>query len=233
MEQPKNLFEVFLDVIQNHYADFEGRASRRYYWYYVAVNFLISLVFTYGVGAISKDMGSILAGIYSLAVLVPGLALSVRRMHDLGKSGWNILWSLIPCVGWALMLYWCCLEGQAGPNQYGPDPKGNSFGKQHFGNRPQQGWQQQRQPQQGWAQQQRQPQQGWPQQPQQPQQGWPQPPQQPQQGWPQQPQQPQQGWPQQPQQGWPQPPQQPQQGWPQQGNPGQPTPPPPPTGWPQ
>lgn len=207
-QQPKNLFEVFLDVIQNHYADFEGRASRQYFWYYVAVNFLISFVLSIVSSMFSSDMGSILSGIYGLAVLVPGLALSVRRMHDIGKSGWNILWALVPCVGWIIVLYWECMKGQPGPNQYGPNPEGDNGGPQQFygqqqgWQQPQQGWQQ---PQQGWAQQ---PQQGW----QQPQQGW----QQPQQGW----QQPQQGYPQQPQQGWPQ---DPQQGYPQQ----------PPQGWPQ
>lgn len=201
-QQPKNLFEVFLDVIQNHYADFEGRASREYFWFFVAVNILITFLLGFIGGMISHDMGNILPGIYYLAVLVPGLALNVRRLHDIGKSGWNVLWGLIPCIGLILLLYWACLRSQPGPNQYGPNPEGDNGGPQQFYGQ-QQGWQQPRQgwqqPQQGWAQQS---QQGW----QQPQQGW----QQPQQGYPQQSQQ---GWPQDPQQGYPQ---QPPQGWPQQ-----------------
>ena len=62
--------------------------------------------------------------IYNLAVLIPGLAVFCRRMHDTGRSGWWWLIALIPFVGWIVLLIFCCLDSQPGANQYGPNPKG-------------------------------------------------------------------------------------------------------------
>lgn len=69
------------------------------------------------------DWGITLSGIWSLAILVPSLALGWRRMHDIGKAGAYYLFLLIPLVGWIFVLVWCIREGDHGANAYGPDPK--------------------------------------------------------------------------------------------------------------
>lgn len=106
------MMNYYLKVLQN-YAVFEGRARRSEYWYFVLVNVLIS----FGLGFIGGMLGfELLSNLYSLAVLVPSIAVAVRRMHDVGKSGWFIL---IPIYNLILAV----TEGDKGPNEYGPDPK--------------------------------------------------------------------------------------------------------------
>lgn len=96
------------------YAEFNGRARRSEYWYFFLFNVIFALVAGFIAGLISLPM---LGMIYSLAVLVPGIAVAIRRMHDVGKSGWFIL---IPIYNIILAF----TEGDKGPNEYGPDPKG-------------------------------------------------------------------------------------------------------------
>ena len=117
-----NTFQTyFIDVFKNKYADFSGRARRAEYWYFTLYNF----IFSFAVGLIDGLVGAenILVGIYALVVFLPGLALSVRRLHDVGKSGLFILIAFIPFVGgiWLLILY--CTEGENWENEYGPNPK--------------------------------------------------------------------------------------------------------------
>ena len=105
----------YLKVLQN-YANFNGRARRAEYWYFVLFNIIASII----VGIIGGLMDfELLGNLYSLAVLLPSLAVGVRRMHDVGKSGWFIL---IPIYNLILAV----TEGDAGENEYGPDPKGQS-----------------------------------------------------------------------------------------------------------
>jgi uncharacterized membrane protein YhaH (DUF805 family) len=102
----------YLKVLQN-YATFSGRARRSEYWYFFLFNVIISFI----LGFVGGMMGStILSNIYSLAVLIPGIAVGVRRMHDVGKSGWFLL---IPIYNLILAV----TEGEKGTNQYGADPK--------------------------------------------------------------------------------------------------------------
>ena len=61
--------------------------------------------------------------IYCLAIIIPGLAVGVRRLHDIGKSGWNCLIGLIPFFGWIILLVWFCKDSQAGKNKWGSNPK--------------------------------------------------------------------------------------------------------------
>ena len=104
----------YLKVLQN-YATFSGRARRSEYWYFVLFNVIISIA----LGFISGMMGiSILSNIYSLAILVPSIAVGFRRMHDVGKSGWFLL---IPIYNLIL----ACTDGVKGENEYGADPKAN------------------------------------------------------------------------------------------------------------
>lgn len=102
----------YIKVLQN-YANFNGRARRSEYWYFVLFNFLISIVLGFIGGAIGFEL---IGTLYSLAVLLPSLAVAVRRMHDVGKSGWFIL---IPIYNLIL----ACTDSQVGENEYGPNPK--------------------------------------------------------------------------------------------------------------
>ena len=111
------------------YADFSGRARRTEYWMFVLFNMIIAFVlgFLDGIlGWIEPGIGlGVLGGIYSLAVLIPGLAVTVRRLHDIGKSGWNYFIILIPIVGAIILLVWLCREGESRNNDWGQNPKMN------------------------------------------------------------------------------------------------------------
>ncbi|MFC4409097.1 DUF805 domain-containing protein [Chungangia koreensis] len=110
----------YLKVLQN-YIGFSGRARRKEYWMFVLINAIIILVLS----ILESLMGlpGIISGLYSLAVLLPSLAVSVRRLHDTGKSGWWILLGLIPFVGTIILLVFFVLDSEDGANQYGPNPK--------------------------------------------------------------------------------------------------------------
>jgi len=108
------------------YAAFTGRARRREYWTFTIVNDIISLVLSViedltGIAA-ETDIG-VLIVIFSLFVLIPSLAVSVRRLHDTGRSGWWLLIGLIPIIGALVLLIFFVLDSQAGTNEYGPSPK--------------------------------------------------------------------------------------------------------------
>lgn len=111
----------YLDVLKNKYATFTGRARRKEYWMFFLFNILIAI----GLGIIEAVLGipGILGMIYALAVLVPGIAITVRRLHDTGRSGWWILIGLIPLIGAIILLIFMVLDSQAGDNEYGPNPK--------------------------------------------------------------------------------------------------------------
>jgi uncharacterized membrane protein YhaH (DUF805 family) len=113
--------EWYLKVLKQHYADFNGRARRQEYWMYTLFN-CIALVVLVMLTKISSIFG-ILYGVYALGTLLPSLGVSVRRLHDIGKSGWFLLLSLIPFVSFYL-LYLMCLDSQPGTNEYGANPKG-------------------------------------------------------------------------------------------------------------
>jgi uncharacterized membrane protein YhaH (DUF805 family) len=112
----------YLDVLKNKYATFDGRARRKEYWMFFLVNLIISLV----LGFIEGIFGGpgLLGLLYSLAVLIPSIAVTVRRLHDTGRSGWWILIGLIPVIGWIVLLVFMLMDSQPGSNQYGPNPKG-------------------------------------------------------------------------------------------------------------
>lgn len=103
------------------YIDFSGRSSRAEYWFVFLMNFLI----TTAIGFLAKNVSNafgILDSVYSLAVLIPMLAIDFRRLHDTGRSGWYLLLWIIPIVGWIILLIYHC-QGSEGPNIYGPEPK--------------------------------------------------------------------------------------------------------------
>lgn len=110
------------------FADFKGRSTRQEYWMFTLFNLLISL----GLGVVAGLLGvgsehspaDAISGLYTLIVLVPSLALSVRRLHDIGKSGWWMLLLLIPLIGALILLVFAIQQGEPGTNRYGPDPRG-------------------------------------------------------------------------------------------------------------
>jgi uncharacterized membrane protein YhaH (DUF805 family) len=102
----------YLKVLQNH-ANFNGRARRSEYWYFVLFNMIFS--FSLAIVRVYTTF-TLLQGLYSLFVLLPSIAVGVRRMHDVGKSGWFLL---IPIYNLVL----ACTEGMSGENKYGLDPK--------------------------------------------------------------------------------------------------------------
>ena len=115
------MLEWYLKVVRDNYANFEGRARRSEFWYFVLVNVIVGVVF----GILSSIVGFFIYFyyIYSLAVLVPNIAVGVRRLHDVGKSGWFYLLAFVPLVNIYLIVLFCT-EGDKGPNEFGPDPKG-------------------------------------------------------------------------------------------------------------
>ncbi|SIN90831.1 DUF805 domain-containing protein [Salinivibrio sp. ES.052] len=111
--------EWYLHVLRN-YVTFSGRAHRREYWMFVLINFCISIALSI-VGELTGLV--ILSFIYSLAVLLPTLAVTSRRLHDTGRSAWWMLVALIPILGVIVLLVLCALEGEYNNNQYGPSPQ--------------------------------------------------------------------------------------------------------------
>ena len=113
----------YLKVLKN-YVGFQGRASRQEYWMFVLVHVIISLLLSVlSLVESLANLSAVLAGIYSLFVLLPSLAVGVRRLHDTGRSGWLILISLIPLIGSIILLVFLCQDSQEADNQYGPNPK--------------------------------------------------------------------------------------------------------------
>jgi uncharacterized membrane protein YhaH (DUF805 family) len=106
---------------------FQGRARRKEYWFFVLFNIIVSVILNFldrAIGTYDAEAGAgVLGGVYALAVLIPSIAVTVRRLHDTGRSGWWILIGLIPVIGWIVLLVFMLLDSQPGDNQYGPNPK--------------------------------------------------------------------------------------------------------------
>jgi uncharacterized membrane protein YhaH (DUF805 family) len=113
----------YLAVLKN-YVGFSGRARRTEYWMYTLFNFIIAMVLFVLDVATKTGFFAALIVLYELAVLLPTLAVLVRRLHDIGQSGWWILISLVPFIGSIVLLVFTVLPGNQGPNKYGDDPKG-------------------------------------------------------------------------------------------------------------
>jgi uncharacterized membrane protein YhaH (DUF805 family) len=100
------------------YVQFGGRASRSEYWYWTLFSILVSIAANVVDGILGT---SFISGIAGLALLLPGLAVSARRLHDIDRTFWWVLLAFT-VIGGLVLLYWACLRGTLGPNRYGPDP---------------------------------------------------------------------------------------------------------------
>lgn len=109
------------------YVDFSGRARRSEFWYFILFSFLVQIVASILDSIIGTDYdttsGGLISTLVSLALLLPTIAVSARRLHDIGKSGWWQLIGIIPIIGWILVIIWYATDTRPGDNQYGPDPK--------------------------------------------------------------------------------------------------------------
>ncbi len=119
-----------------NFTNFSGRSTRSEYWYVVLFNWIVSMAISFITAGIMVSIGdeigtNVFSLIYSVIIAIPGLALAIRRLHDIGKSGW---WYLIifTCVGVFVLLYWFC-QPSAPANQYGPSAN-DLYGGQGYGN---------------------------------------------------------------------------------------------------
>ena len=110
----------YLDVLKK-YAVFSGRARRKEFWMFTLINFIIIVVLSVIDGLVGSP--GIICLIYNLAVLIPCIAVTFRRLHDTGRTGWWILISLIPLIGAIVLLVFTVQDSKPGENQYGPNPK--------------------------------------------------------------------------------------------------------------
>lgn len=110
----------YLDVLKK-YAVFNGRARRKEYWMFFLFNIIIAVV----LGIIEGIVGGpgVLGALYGLAVLLPSIGVSIRRLHDTDRSGWWLLIGLVPLIGAIVLLVFFVQDSQAAENQYGPNPK--------------------------------------------------------------------------------------------------------------
>ena len=119
------------------YAEFSGRSRRKEFWLFFLFQFLVSaaigIVFGrpsyeqyggfFGFSTSLTGPGGVVQNLFGLAMFIPSLAVSVRRLHDIDRSGWFLLLLLVPILGWFTLLVMYCLDGNRGYNRFGPDPK--------------------------------------------------------------------------------------------------------------
>ena len=142
MQPSMGCCEAIKSVMGKNYANFSGRARRSEYWFFSLFQYIISAILIsvssssrsyyydsytgryYSRGGVSAF--DVILSIWALICLIPSLAVSVRRLHDIGKSGCYIFIAFIPLVGAFILLYFLCIDSEAVPNEYGPSPKYNS-----------------------------------------------------------------------------------------------------------
>ncbi len=132
LESEFSIIDWWKKVVIDNYANFEGRARRKEYWMFQLTTIIIVVVFVFLTSMVTSAFGDdslffyfliILFGVYVLLILIPSLAVSVRRLHDTNRSGWFYLISFIPYIGGLISLMFYVSEGTTGKNRYGHDPK--------------------------------------------------------------------------------------------------------------
>jgi uncharacterized membrane protein YhaH (DUF805 family) len=113
----------YIKVI-NQYFDFSGRARRKEYWMFTLFSLIITWTLSILDFVFETYTFSIISSIYALLIFIPSLAVLLRRLHDIGKSGWYFLLIFLPFIGWIWLIVLLCMEGEQGPNEWGENPKG-------------------------------------------------------------------------------------------------------------
>lgn len=114
------LIEFWKKVVLQNYANFSGRANRAEFWWFVLANAIVSGVLQ--ILGNASTIFTVLAAVYGLAVLIPALAVAVRRLHDTNRSGWWLLIGLVPCVGIIILIVFYATPGMPTDNDHGPVP---------------------------------------------------------------------------------------------------------------
>jgi uncharacterized membrane protein YhaH (DUF805 family) len=103
----------------SNYVNFSSRACRSEYWYWILFIIIADVV----AAIIDQVLGmQLVTGLFGVATLIPNIAIAIRRLHDLDRTGWWILLGFIPLIGWIILLIWYITKGTDGPNRFGPDP---------------------------------------------------------------------------------------------------------------
>ncbi len=113
----------YVDVLRQ-YATFDGRARRQEFWMFTLINFIIAGILEIVRAATDSWFLHLIAGLYGLFVLIPTIAVTVRRLHDSNHRGWWWWIGFVPVIGWIWLLVLLCLDSTPGPNRFGPNPKG-------------------------------------------------------------------------------------------------------------
>lgn len=108
----------YWDVLKNHYVDFKGRASRKDFWMFVLFNFISFFILSLILGLLGR-FGSILYSLCSLAVMLPSICMSIRRLHDTSRSGWWLLIFFVPLIGPLVLIVFLLLPSTEGVNRFG------------------------------------------------------------------------------------------------------------------
>ena len=120
-------FQEAINSVFSNYANFNGRARRSEYWYFTLFNLIVSMVLSVlmrlTAGSVIFNLFRIIEVVFSLAILIPGLAVAWRRLHDTGRSGAWYLLIFVPIIGVIFLIVWFCQDSQPDTNQYGPCPK--------------------------------------------------------------------------------------------------------------
>ena len=127
-------FDYFKDVVLNNYANFNGRDTRQQYWmfnlFYMIANIVLSVIdAVIGTDGVIGGflVGGLLGGIFAFATFVPSIAITTRRLHDIGKSGWWQLLILIPLIGVIVLIVFFVKQGTIGDNKFGKDPRNSEI----------------------------------------------------------------------------------------------------------
>ncbi len=115
-------FQDAIRICFEKYATFSGRAARPEFWWFALFLFLANVVLGLVDAAIFPGDTQLLGPLFSLATILPAIAVSVRRLHDIGRTGWWVLLHLIPVIGFLVMLYFYLQRGEPSRNDYGPPP---------------------------------------------------------------------------------------------------------------
>lgn len=128
------MIDWWKQAVFENYANFNGRARRSEFWYFTLFNIIVDIIFLILIGIVASGAGNGAYGtaivalyggymLYNLAMAIPTIAVSVRRLHDIGKSGWFYLIGFVPLIGQIILIIWFATEGNKGANEYGHNPK--------------------------------------------------------------------------------------------------------------